>query len=212
MSPPEERAAPAAEGETPHAGGGIYLIAPGEIDADFAAELDAALAAGDVVAFRLRPAQATEAAAQALRQICSGRVAFLLQDDVEGALALSADGVHLSDPARVREVRARLGPERILGASCGHSRHAAMLAGEDGADYIAFGEIGRPPQAPLLELIAWWSELFVLPCLAEGAFDPGDLGGLARVADFVGVSDAVWRHPEGAAAGMRAIRQAMTGD
>jgi thiamine-phosphate pyrophosphorylase len=87
-----------------------------------------------------------------------------------------------------------------------------MLAGEDGADYIAFGEIGRPPQMPLLELIAWWSELFVLPCLAEGAFDAGNVAAVARAgADFIGVGDAVWRHPDGAAAGMRMVRQAMTG-
>jgi thiamine-phosphate pyrophosphorylase len=211
VSPPDERAAPEALGDTPRAECGLYLIAPAEIDAGFAAGLEAALAAGDAVAFRLRPAPAAHAAAQALRQICAGRVAFLLQDDVDLALALGADGVHLGDPTQVRAARARLGSERIIGASCGHSRHAAMLAGEDGADYIAFGEIGRPPQMPLLELIAWWSELFVLPCLAEGAFDRGDVGRLARAADFIGVSDAVWRDPEGAAAGMRRIRQAMTG-
>ena len=51
----------------------------------------------------------------------------------------------------------------------------------------------------------------MLPCLAEGAFERGDLGRLARVADFIAVSDEVWRHPEGAATGMRAVRQAMTG-
>ncbi|MGH6916808.1 MAG: thiamine phosphate synthase, partial [Geminicoccaceae bacterium] len=88
--------------------------------------------------------------------------------------------------------------------------HSAMLAGDDGADYIAFGEVGRPPQPPLLELIAWWNELFVLPCLAEGAFDGGSLGAVAR-ADFIGVSDEVWRHPDGAAAGVRAVREAIWG-
>ena len=208
MSPPDDRAAAEVEG----AGCQLYLIGPAAIEAGgFAVELEAALAVGGSVAFRLRPTQGADAAAHDLRRICAGRVAFLLQDDVDLALRLGADGVHLGDPAQVRAARARLGPDRILGASCGHSRHSAMLAGDDGADYIAFGEIGRPPQGPLLELIAWWSELFVLPCLAEGAFDRSDLGRLARVADFIGVSDAVWRHPDGAAAGMRAVRQAMSG-
>ncbi len=116
------------------------------------------------------------------------------------------------DPARVREARARLGPDRLLGASCGHSRHAAMLAGDDGADYIAFGEVGRPPQPSLLELIAWWNELFVLPCLAEGAFDDAGLGAAARAgADFIGVSDEVWRHPDGAAAGVRGLLATIAG-
>jgi thiamine-phosphate pyrophosphorylase len=206
-----------AAGEEIAAGGcQLYLIGPRAIDARFAPALEAALAAGGAVAFRLHPAQAAPApeheALRALQQICAGRVAFLIQDDLDLALALGADGVHLSDPAKVGEARARLGPARILGASCGRSRHAAMLAGEDGADYIAFGEGGRPPVPPLLELIAWWSELFVLPCLAEGAFDGGSLASVARAgADFVGVSDEVWRHPDGAAAGMRGLLEAIAG-
>jgi hypothetical protein len=34
---------------------------------------------------------------------------------------------------------------------------------------------------------------------------------LARVADFIGVSDEVWRHPDGAAAGVRRIQEAIAG-
>ena len=195
------------------AGCQLYLIGPSELDAArFAPELEAAVAAGGAVAFLLRPTQESDVAAHDLRRICAGRVAFLVQDDLDLALALRADGVHLRDPARVREARARLGPDRLLGASCGHSRHAAMLAGDDGADYIAFGEVGRPPQPSLLELIAWWNELFVLPCLAEGAFDDAGLGAAARAgADFIGVSDEVWRHPDGAAAGVRGILATIAG-
>jgi thiamine-phosphate pyrophosphorylase len=200
----------AAQG-TEGAGCQLYLIGPPECDSErFAQDLEAALSAGGAAAFRLRATQPAHAVARVLQQICAGRIAFLLQDDLELALSLGADGVHLSDPARVRDARARLGPNRILGASCGHSRHAAMLAGDDGADYIAFGEVGRRPQPPLFELIGWWNELFVLPCLVEGAFDAGSFGLVAR-ADFIGVSDEVWRHPDGAAAGVRAVRQALTG-
>jgi thiamine-phosphate pyrophosphorylase len=206
---------PEAAGEAAGAGCQPYLISPPEVDAErFAPELEAALAAGGAAAFLLRPTHPSHAAAhetaRILRQICAGRVAFLLEDDLDLALSLGADGVHLGDPARVRAARARLGPERLLGASCGHSRHAAMLAGDDGADYIAFGEVGRPPRPSLLELIAWWNELFVLPCLAEGAFDDGALGPVAGAgADFIGVSDEVWRHPDGVAAGVRGMLQAI---
>jgi thiamine-phosphate pyrophosphorylase len=194
------------------AGCQLHLIGPRASDLErVAAALAAALSAGGAVAFLLRAPQ-PEHAARSLQQICAGRVAFVLQDDVDLGLALGADGVHLGDPAKVREARARLGPDRILGASCGYSRHAAMLAGEDGADYIAFGEPGRPPRPALVELIEWWSELFVLPCLAEGAFDDGGLRSVARAgADFIGVCDEVWDHPEGAAAGVRAVRAAIAG-
>ncbi|HEX5078198.1 MAG TPA: thiamine phosphate synthase [Geminicoccaceae bacterium] len=201
-----------ATGQETGAGCQVYLIGPPAADLEvLAPALEAALAAGDIVAFRLRAAAAAPETAQALQRICAGRVAFLLQDEVDLALALGADGVHLGDPTRVREARARLGPDRILGASCGGSRHAAMLAGEDGADYIAFGELGRPPRPELLELIEWWSELFVLPCLAEGAFDRGELERLAGSADFIGVSDKVWRHPDGAAAGVRSMLDTIAG-
>ena len=152
--------------ETSGAGCQLCLIGPPEVDvAVFAPKLEAALAAGGAVAFLLHPAQQQHAAD--LQQICAGRVAFLLQDDVDLALSLGADGVHLGDPAKVREARARLGPDRILGASCGRSRHAAMLAGEDGADYIAFGEAGRSTsriarRPPGLSAAAAWRTISAL--------------------------------------------------
>jgi thiamine-phosphate pyrophosphorylase len=172
--------------------------------------LDAALGACSAAAFRLRAAQG-EPDATALQAVCAGRTAFLIEDDVALALALGADGVHLCDPAGVGAARARLGQGRILGASCGTSRHAAMLAGEDGADYIAFGEPGCALPF-LLELLAWWSELFVLPCLAEGAFDAGSCAPLVEAgADFIGVGAVVWDHPDGAGAGARRIQEAIAG-
>jgi thiamine-phosphate pyrophosphorylase len=204
--------------ESIDAGCRLYLISPEGLDAErFGPDLEAAVRAADAVAFLLRPApsmtQKWRENATPLQRICAAfSAAFLVQDDVDLALAIGADGVHLADPGAVRGARARLGTERILGASCGHSRDAAMLAGEDGADYIAFGEAGRAPAPALLELVTWWSDLFVLPCLAEGAFDaPGCARAACAGADFVGVRDAVWHHPDGAAAGVRAIRDAIAG-
>jgi thiamine-phosphate pyrophosphorylase len=200
------------------AGCRLYLISPQDLDPDrFAPDLAAALGAADSVAFLLRPAPSTAQEwrknAPLMQQTCATLArAFLVQDDLDLALAIGADGVHLADPRAVRDARARLGADRILGASCGHSRDAAMLAGEDGADYIAFGEADRAPGPWLLELVAWWQELFVLPCLAEGAFDAAGCARAARAgADFVGVRDAVWQHPGGPAAGIRAIREAIAG-
>jgi thiamine-phosphate pyrophosphorylase len=207
----------AAEGPT-EAGCRLYLISPQDLDPEgFAPDLEAALGATDGVAFLLRPApsmtQKWRKNAPLLQQICATfALAFLIQDDVDLALAIGADGVHLADPSGVRAARARLGAERILGASCGHSRHAAMLAGDDGADYIAFGEADRAAGPPLVELVTWWHELFVLPSLAEGALDAAGCARAARAgADFVGVRDAVWQHPDGPAAGVRAIREAIAG-
>jgi thiamine-phosphate pyrophosphorylase len=213
---------PAAAGppaiDPQEAGCQILLISPPRLDpVSFAPTLDAALHAGGSAAFLLRlddPGRAAfQTGAAQLRPICAARgVAFLLQDDAPLALEIGADGVHLG-PARHAEtaaVRALLGPQRILGAACGLSRDAAMLAGEHGADYIGLGDPARPVDARLLELVGWWSELFVLPCLVEGALGLADCAALAEAgADFIGVADAVWDHPAGPGAGVDAVRQAI---
>ncbi len=216
MSPAPEALDPAA------AGCQLFLISPPTLEpAAFATELDAALAAGGSAAFLLRLTSseraAIVAAAAHLRPVCVARgVAFLLQDDVDLALELGADGVHLGTPEGVAAARAALGPERILGASCGGSRDAAVVAGEAGADYIAFGAADRPPEAPpsaaVVELIEWWSGLFVLPCLVDGDTALEDCRQVARAgADFIGVSRAVWRHPGGPARAILDLQRAIAG-
>jgi thiamine-phosphate pyrophosphorylase len=204
-------AAPAAAGACQP-----LLISPPQLDpAAFAAALEAALAAGGAAGFLLRLAEPERAplraAAARLQPVCAVReVAFLLQDDVALALKLGADGVHLSNASSVAAARQALGAERILGAACGASRHAAMVAGDAGADYIAFGDPEGPLSDALGELIGWWSELFVLPCLAEGDLALADCATLARRgADLVGVSRLVWQHPDGPGRAMTAVLAAL---
>lgn len=210
MSRPDESLDPAA------AGCQLLLISPPQLDpARFALDLDAALAVGGLAGFLLRldPEDGSLArdAAAGLRPVCARRgVAFLVQGDVRLAQALGADGVHLADPRAVRAARAALGAERILGVSCGTSRDAAMVAGDDGADYVAFGDPGRPPGPEVMELLRWWSELFVLPCLAEVATTIDAGAPLARAgADFVAASEVIWAHPDGAGAAVRALQRAL---
>ena len=194
----------------------LLLISPPELDpASFEPQLAAALAAGGSAGFLLRlgaaERTARRAAALRLRPVCSARsVAFLLQDEVDLALEVGADGVLLGAPEGVPAARAALGPERILGVACGGSRHAAMVAGDAGADYIAFGDPEVPPACEVPELVAWWSELFVLPCLAEGAASLGECSALASAgADFVGVSALVWQDARGPAASVAELRRAI---
>ncbi len=77
-------------------------------------------------------------------------VPFLVNDDVELALAVNADGVHLGrDDGNLGAARRKL-PGRILGASCYDSLDAARSAVAAGADYVAFGSVfasGTKPQA-----------------------------------------------------------------
>lgn len=69
-------------------------------------------------------------------------IPLIINDDVELALAIGADGVHLGrDDAAIAAARARLGPEAIIGASCYNSLELARSAVAAGASYIAFGAV-----------------------------------------------------------------------
>lgn len=123
--------------------------------------------------------------------------AALLLDRAELARTLRADGVHLGSSATLEqayaEARDVLGNRTIVGVSPGGSRHDAMTLAEAGADYMAFAATDRRDDdddntMDQLDLVAWWAEIFELPCVAfdvESADDALELA--AAGADFVGV-------------------------
>jgi thiamine-phosphate pyrophosphorylase len=81
--------------------------------------------------------EAREVAALARRH----RVPLIVNDDVELALELGADGAHLGrDDGDLRAARRRLG-SRILGVSCYNDAELARRAIDAGADYVAFGSV-----------------------------------------------------------------------
>ena len=96
----------------------------------------------------------------AAREVAHARdVAIVIDSHVLLVERLGLDGVHLTDGARsVRKVRKDLGADAIVGAFCGTSRHEGMSAGEAGADYVAFGPIGRIQR--LATAARWTSTLF----------------------------------------------------
>lgn len=115
---------------------------------------------------------AFRSAAKALVALAQGRdVATLIEDDAALAAALGCDGVHLNDPKTYKAARKALGPDAIVGAACGGSRHEAMTLAENGADYVAFGSLEPATHLDLAELIAWWQALMTVPCVALGAGD-----------------------------------------
>ena len=201
------------------AGCQLLLIGPPAYDpARLAAQLGAALAVGGIAGFVLPVDLARQGGSLArqlaqLRAVCAEHAtAFLVRDHVGLALEIGADGVHLGGgAAAVQASRAALGSERIVGVSCGRSRDAAMVAGEAGADYVGFGDLGQRPGRELYELLEWWSELFVLPCLAEAVTTVDDCAALMRAgADFVSAGESVWTDAAGAAAAVRRLGDALT--
>jgi thiamine-phosphate pyrophosphorylase len=131
-------------------------------------------------------------------------VAFLLNGHVHLVAPTGADGSHVDGP--IRGLRKKLPGDAILGAGCGLSRHDAMVAGEAGADYVAFGPWG--PDAA--EHLAWWQETMELPCVALGLPDPLSAQAAARSgADFVVLGDAVWDCERGAASAVSSLTAAI---
>jgi thiamine-phosphate pyrophosphorylase len=200
----------------------LYLITPPTLDPPaFRDLLAAALDAADVAAVQLRLKNLDDdllrRAIDTLRPVAQTRgVSFLLNDRPDLAVASGCDGAHVGQqdmPAR--DARRLLGQDLTLGVTCHASRDLAMQAGEDGADYVAFGAFfpsgtkATSHQADP-EILAWWSELMEPPCVAIGGITAANCAPLvAAGADFLAVSAAIWSHPDGPAAAVRELNQAI---
>ena len=211
--PAETAPSPAASrnDETARATTRLYLITPPALDPDrFARDLEAALGGGDVACLQLRLKEIDDAAirraAGILRPIAQAHgVAFIMNDRPDLAAELECDGVHVGEEdAPYEEARRLLGPDSIIGVTCGDSRHRALVAAEAGADYVAFGaffpsgtKIGTKYRATP-DLLRDWSETTVVPCCAIGGITQQNCGPLIEAgADFLAVIGAVWSHPQG---------------
>ena len=200
----------------------IYLITPPVLEpVRFAERLAAALDAGDVAAVQLRLKDVDDdtwrRAIDVLRPVTQGRdVAFLLNDRADLVIGTGSDGEHVGqDDMPARQARKLIGPDLTLGVTCKGSRDLAMQAGEDGADYVAFGAFFPSTTKDVTnqvdpEILAWWSELMELPSCAIGGITPENCGPLVRAGtDFLAVVGCIWNHPDGPAAGVKALNAAI---
>jgi thiamine-phosphate pyrophosphorylase len=186
----------------------LYLVTPLVAEpASCAAPLAAALATADIAAVLLRLAAADERTLinriKEIAPVIQERGAALLLDGRPELVARSgADGAHLTGSESVKEVITGLKPDRIAGVGGLASRHDAMLAAESGADYVMFGEPDRAGKRPSFEAIhervAWWTEVFEIPCVAYAAvFD--EVHELAA-AEFVALGAFIFSDSRGPAA------------
>jgi len=187
----------------------LYLISPPRIaPKDFRDVLKGALKGGDVASFQLRLKHVSDdeirRAVDVLRPLVQANAtAFILNDRPDLAAELGCDGVHVGqEDTSFLQARAAL-PDGIVGVTCHDSRHLAMEAAEAGADYVAFGaffptKTKEPKTSADLELLHWWSELMVVPCVAIGGITVANASELVKAgADFLAVSAGVWEHAEG---------------
>lgn len=209
----------------------LYLVTPPQIEdvSGFVDLFRAAIQGGDIASLQIRLKKgdeidpiATREVAQAVKRICHAEhIALIINDSPQLARALEADGVHLGmDDMDIAEARGIVGEDMIIGATCKNSRHQAMIAGEAGADYVAFGafypsetKANTTPAEP--DTLTWCQMFLTLPCVAIGGITLENAGPLISAgADFIAVSNGVWNHNDGPAAAVamfnRVIDEAMT--
>lgn len=201
----------------------LYLITPPQITLPtFVMQCKSAFDGGDVACLQIRLKDENyqslhdddfKRATAVLLPLCREYgVELLLNDKVHLVKKLGADGVHLGeDDLPVGLAREQLGDGYTIGASCYASRHRAMETGEQGADYVAFGQFHptatKPPRGvPDIEILSWWRQFTVLPSVAIGGMTPTNSAPMVRAgADFIAVVSAVWNHPQGPAQAVKAF-------
>ncbi|MFZ6746851.1 thiamine phosphate synthase [Undibacterium sp. JH2W] len=124
---------------------GLYIVTP---DWDDTAQLlaiteQALLGGANIVQYRHKTAslELRKIQASALLELCRRfDKPFIINDHLELCLEIDADGLHVGGTdISVADARAKLGADKILGASCYGDLELARTAVRGGASYIAFG-------------------------------------------------------------------------
>jgi len=129
---------------------GLYAITPESGETELLLAQVAQALAGGIAMLQYRRKSAQSASeARALAALCrASGVPFIVNDDLELALAAGADGAHLGrDDGDLAAARSKL-KGKMLGVSCYASLDAARAAVAAGADYVAFGSVFASPTKP----------------------------------------------------------------
>ena len=179
----------------------LYFQFPAQPSAKLEAQLAQAIATTDAACVLLcgdGRAVDEDHAGRLINLVQASGLACLIEHDAGLAERLGADGLHIDAESEAYiAARKLLGENANIGALCGLGRHDAMQLAELGADYVAFG----PKSESIIDaidqyadLIAWWSEIFVVPCVAWNVETAEQAAKFAALgADFVAPSARIWR-------------------
>ena len=173
----------------------FFLVAPATLDPkNIIVCATATCAAGDCASIIVPDTLKTEDVA-ILQEL--GLAVFL--QDVEPRIVsrLRADGLHLNNMEHVIvDLRMSLPRDAMVGINAGTSRHNAMEAAEQGADYVAFNQKSQTVGEPLIK---WWNDIAEIPAVPFDAITPTELATmLPHNPDFIRPSDDMWQSPEAA--------------
>ncbi|WP_031433392.1 thiamine phosphate synthase [Methylomarinum vadi] len=182
---------------------GLYVITQTENKSatTIIAEVTAALKGGAVVVqYRDKNPEDAKALATQLLEICHQYHApLIVNDDIELAAAIGADGVHLGrEDESIETARQRLNQDAIIGVSCYDDLDKALAMQQAGADYVAFGRFFPSTSKPLaspahIETLRRAKRSISVPIVAIGGIlpDNGDQL-LAAGADLLAVIGGVF--------------------
>jgi len=183
---------------------GLYAVTPDIADtSDLLTRTEAALAGGArLLQYRNKSASAALrlVQARALLALCwEYQVPLIINDHLDLARALDADGLHLGvEDGSLAAAREQLGPGKILGASCYDRIENAHEAVRRGADYVAFGSFFPSSVKPgavraSLDLLREAKQRLTLPVVAIGGISAENAPQLiAAGADGVAVISALF--------------------
>jgi len=148
------------------------------------------------------------------RAMTRDRCALLVNDRLDVALAVKADGVHLPESGLPLAVAIRAAPPEFIVGRSVHGAEAAAIAQAEGASYVELGTIfetaSKPGLAPAgLDLVRSATANLTVPCIAIGGIDAGNAGAvLAAGASGIAVVSAIQQAADVADA-VGALRQAL---
>jgi thiamine-phosphate pyrophosphorylase len=188
----------------------IYLISPPKIIIDqFLVDLEAALQTKKIPVFQLRlkgydDDEVVQLGKEILVVCRKYNTQFILNDRLDLALKIGADGVHFGDSdGNITEAKKKVSANFVIGASCYDSKHIAVQAVEEGADYVSFGAFFNSPTKnskgnPTPEILEWCDEILAVPSVAIGGITAENCRDLVKSkADFLAVISYVWSNPKG---------------
>lgn len=162
---------------------------------------------GGVTFLQLREKQLDEdhflAEAKELQGLCSEyNVPFIINDNVEIALAINADGVHIGQSdMEMKEAREKLGSDKIIGVSA-HTKEEALLAQAQGADYLGVGAVFPTSSKDDAESVSYETlkeicEVVSIPVVAIGGITKDNLHQLSGSGiSGVSVISAIYAQPD----------------
>ena len=159
---------------------GIYAITPNKILELDAVEKAMVMHKISILQYRRKTTDASIKLNEAkqLQQLClRHNTLFIINDDINLAQKINADGVHLgTDDASILTARQQLGDDAVIGVSCYNDIKLAKTAQNKGANYVAFGALFPSSTKPnalycSLEIISQAKKVLTIPVVGIGGID-----------------------------------------